>query len=220
MPFSPALMVLFIFLLTMLITLVQVGALTIAFNKLGLSPSSAYTLLFTSLFGSIINLPLFKVDAQAPPPNQLPGPLQGLLRHNLEKFTGKTVIAVNVGGCLIPLTFSLYLLQNNPLALTDVLVAILIVAGICWAFSRPVPGLGIGMPIFIAPVSAALVAMLLEAEETAALAYICGTVGVLIGADLLRLRDIQKMGAPIASIGGAGTFDGIFITGIVAVLIA
>jgi uncharacterized membrane protein len=28
------------------------------------------------------------------------------------------------------------------------------------------------------------------------------------------------MGAPVASIGGAGTFDGIFLTGILAVLIA
>jgi len=28
------------------------------------------------------------------------------------------------------------------------------------------------------------------------------------------------MGAPVASIGGAGTFDGIFMTGIVAVLLA
>jgi hypothetical protein len=31
---------------------------------------------------------------------------------------------------------------------------------------------------------------------------------------------VQGLGAPIASIGGAGTFDGIFLTGILAVLIA
>ena len=53
----------------------------------------------------------------------------------------------------------------------------------------------------------------------AALAYIAGTLGVLIGADIFRLKDIRKMGTPVASIGGAGTFDGIFITGIVAVLL-
>ena len=41
-----------------------------------------------------------------------------------------------------------------------------------------------------------------------------------IGADLLRLKDIRKLGAPIASIGGAGTFDGVFITGLLAVLLA
>src|SRR5437773_1132936 len=44
--------------------------------------------------------------------------------------------------------------------------------------------------------------------------------GTLIGADLLNLGQIQGLGAPVASIGGAGTFDGIFITGILAVLLA
>jgi uncharacterized membrane protein len=52
------------------------------------------------------------------------------------------------------------------------------------------------------------------------MAFISGTMGVLIGADLLHLDDIRKMGTPVASIGGAGSFDGIFISGIVAVLLA
>jgi uncharacterized membrane protein len=45
-------------------------------------------------------------------------------------------------------------------------------------------------------------------------------MGVLIGADILRLKDIREMGPPYAAIGGAGTFDGVFLTGIVAVLLA
>ena len=57
-------------------------------------------------------------------------------------------------------------------------------------------------------------------EERALTAYVAGTTGVLIGADLLRINDIRQLGAPSASIGGAGTFDGIFLTGIVAVLLA
>ena len=76
------------------------------------------------------------------------------------------------------------------------------------------------MPIFIAPISAAMVALLLSPEQSPMFAYISGTLGVLLGADVLRLKDIRAMGTPIASIGGAGTFDGIFITGIVAVLLA
>ncbi|MBS0554096.1 MAG: DUF1614 domain-containing protein, partial [Proteobacteria bacterium] len=50
--------------------------------------------------------------------------------------------------------------------------------------------------------------------------YIGGTLGVLIGADLLRLNQVGKLGAPVASIGGAGTFDGIVLTGLLAVLLA
>ncbi|UCF95656.1 MAG: DUF1614 domain-containing protein [Desulfobacterales bacterium] len=42
----------------------------------------------------------------------------------------------------------------------------------------------------------------------------------MIGADLLNLDALQGLGAPVASIGGAGTYDGIFLTGIVAVLLA
>jgi len=86
--------------------------------------------------------------------------------------------------------------------------------------SRPLPGIGIGMQIFVAPLAAALTALLLKPEHSAALAYVSGTLGVLIGADLMRLNDIRRMGTPLAAIGGAGTFDGIFMTGIVAVLLA
>ena len=77
-----------------------------------------------------------------------------------------------------------------------------------------------GIPIFIAPVTAALTAITIAPAQSAPLAYICGTLGVLIGADLFRLKDIKHIGAPVAAIGGAGTFDGIFFTGIIAVLLA
>jgi len=52
------------------------------------------------------------------------------------------------------------------------------------------------------------------------MAYISGTLGTLIGADLINLGKIEGLQAPVASIGGAGTFDGIFFTGILAVLLA
>jgi uncharacterized membrane protein len=50
-------------------------------------------------------------------------------------------------------------------------------------------------------------------------AYVSGVLGTLIGADLSNLGVIPKLGAPIASIGGAGTFDGVFLSGIIAVLL-
>ena len=199
---------------------VQIGILTIAFDKLGLSSQSAFLLLFCSLFGSAINLPLFTISAERPSPENIPTALRGLLQRTLKEFKGKTLIAMNVGGCLIPVFFSAYLIRNNPLGFGQIVIATALVTVICHMASRPIAGLGIGMPIFIAPVAAAVVAMIISTEYSAPLAYICGTLGVLIGADLMRLKDIRKMGTPIASIGGAGTFDGIFLTGIVAVLLA
>ena len=53
----------------------------------------------------------------------------------------------------------------------------------------------------------------------ASIAYISGTLGTLIGADLLNLRRLRNLGARMASIGGAGTFDGVFLSGIIAVLL-
>lgn len=218
-PINPGRVLLLLFALSVLIALIQLGLLQIAFNKLGLSSSSAYLLLFSSLLGSVFNLPLFtmRTEPQAPPIN-IPRPLfPGL---PLWRFTNRTTVALNVGGCLIPIGFSLYLFQNSEISLMEVIQGIIFVSLISYLFSRPIRGLGIGMPILIAPLSAALVAVLLNPEASPPLAYISGTMGVLIGADLLRLKDIRKMGAPFAAIGGAGTFDGIFITGIVAVLLA
>lgn len=219
-PFSFGWLLLIAFLVTLLVVFVQIGALVIAFDKLGLSPESAFLLLFASLIGSMINLPLFTVRAEKGSLDQVPGHLHDRLREAMRKFSGRTLIAINAGGGLIPITFSVYLLHHNPLPLWDVLLAVGIVSAICYAFSRPLPGLGIGMPIFIAPVAAALVAIIINNELSAPLAYIGGVLGVLIGADLLRLGDIRRMGVPVASIGGAGTFDGIFLTGFVAVLLA
>lgn len=203
-----------------LITLIQVGALTIAFGKLGLSSESALLLLLTSLLGSAVNLPLFSIRAQAGSLEAAPEALRPLLEEAMRQFKGRTTIAVNVGGGLVPVCLSAYLMHHNPIPVFDVAVAVTIVALICYRFSRPVPGLGIGMPMFVAPVAAALVALMLNQEASAPLAYICGTLGVLIGADLMRTNDIRRMGVPVASIGGAGTFDGIFLTGLVAVLLA
>ena len=220
LPFAPGPLFLLLALLVTLITFVQFGALTLAFDKLGLSAESGLLLLFVSLFGSMLNLPLFSVSAEAPPAQAVPVTLRGLLRHTAREFHGRTLIAINVGGGLIPVLFSLYLIGRGGLPLPMIVSATGIVALVSHLVSRPLPGIGIGMPIFVAPLAAALTALLLKPEHSAALAYVSGTLGVLIGADLLRLKDIRHMGTPLAAIGGAGTFDGIFMTGIVAVLLA
>jgi uncharacterized membrane protein len=217
--FSPFQLIIFLVVLGFLLVFIQLEILTIAFDKLGLSLTEAYLLLCCSLFGSTINLPLFTIRAEAAK-QQIPLSMWRLLRMNHLVFEGKTTIAVNVGGCLIPLGFSLYLLANTAIGLPHALLGISLVSVVSFVSSRPIQGLGIGMPIFIAPISAALAALLIDPEHSAALAYVAGTLGVMIGADLLRLKDVRHMGTPIASIGGAGTFDGIFITGIVAVLLA
>ncbi len=122
-------------------------------------------------------------------------------------------------GALVPVLVSLYLMVKNRLYGKS-FVGVLLVAAIVHAMAYPVPGIGIAEPTIIPPVATAIVALLLDRRSAPPLAYISGSVGTLIGADLLNLGKIRGLGAPVASIGGAGTFDGVFLTGIVAVLLA
>jgi uncharacterized membrane protein len=218
MPFSPLRLLLFILALLFLIALVQVGVVSIAFEKLGLSSESAYLLLMCTLVGSMINLPLLSLKADRTAQPKIPPDLARRLR--MPPFTGKTAVVVNVGGAVVPVAFSLYLIAHNPLNLFQIAMAVAAVALIAHTTSRPIPGIGIGLPMLVAPVAAALIAIILDPQQRAPLAYIGGTLGVLIGADLLRLKDVRHLGVPIASIGGAGTFDGVFVTGFLAVLLA
>jgi len=218
-PFSPLHLLVFVMLLVFLLFFLQLGLLALAFEKLGLSTSQGMLLLFASLFGSALNLPIVSIKAEKPESELESFKPRSLLRMPALPFTGRTIIAVNAGGCMVPLVFSASLIYRFPLTTQELLLAISIVSAVCYFLSRLVPGIGIGMPPLVAPVAAAIVAISVDRELAAPLAYICGTLGVLIGADLLRLRDIPRLGAPIASIGGAGTFDGIFLTGIVAVLL-
>ncbi|MDH5395600.1 MAG: DUF1614 domain-containing protein [Gammaproteobacteria bacterium] len=201
-----------------LIVTLQLGIFSIVLTKLGLSPESAGLLFAATLIGSMINLPLFSINSTS---SSIPENYR-VPRSWLNPFTvynGKIIIALNVGGALIPICFSIYLISLHSINYLQLIPAVGIVTAVSYFFSRPIEGFGIGMPIFVAPLTAAMAALIINPENSASLAYICGTLGVLIGADLLRLKDIRHMAVPVASIGGAGTFDGIFFTGIIAVLL-
>lgn len=217
---SPKQLILPIIAIGVLAVLVQFQVLTIAFGKLGLSAQSAYLLLLMTLSGSLLNIPLFTIDSTFSGESGLPREMLEWARQRRYLFPGKTLILANVGGCIVPVAFSAYLFVTNDVSVFQSLACVLVVSVVAYAVSRPVRGLGIGMPILFAPLTAAGVAILAANENAAPLAYISGTLGVLIGADLLRFKDIRQMGSPFASIGGAGSFDGIFISGLLAVLLA
>lgn len=212
MPFSPLKFLIFFLAVAVLVGVVQVGLISIAFDKLGLSPESAYLLLMCTLIGSVINLPLLSLKADEDVQTRSPA--------EQAPVTGKILVAANVGGAVVPVAFSIYLINHNPLGMFHVAIAVALVAIIARKFSQPIPGVGIGIPLLITPIAAALIATFVDPQQRAPLAYIGGTLGVVIGADLIRLKDIRKLGVQFASIGGAGTFDGVFLTGLIAVLLA
>ncbi|OPZ88771.1 MAG: hypothetical protein BWY73_01618 [candidate division TA06 bacterium ADurb.Bin417] len=127
------------------------------------------------------------------------------------------VLAVNIGGALVPLLICLFLLPRAPLARTLMATAVMVL--VCYLVARPVPEVGITIPTFLPPLAAVLCAFIFSPGRRAPVAYIAGVLGVLIGADLLHLADFPP-GPGFLSIGGAGVFDGIFLVGIMAALFA
>jgi uncharacterized membrane protein len=217
----PRYLLLLVFLGALLATVIQLEIISIAFQKLGLSPRSALLLMLGVLVGSGINIPLGTIAARpatAPPPDI---PFRGRVwgQPVIPPATGRTLIAVNLGGCIIPSAICMHLLAARLVEPLDLLLALPVISAVCYLFSRPVPGIGVAMPVLLAPLAAVMVALVLAPENAAPLAFASGVLGVIVGADLLRLPDIRSMGVPVVAIGGAGTFDGIFLTGIIAVLL-
>jgi uncharacterized membrane protein len=205
--------------LLFLVVLIQIQALQYAYAKLGLSSSAALLLLLASLIGGYFNIPLTEFPEREVRSGEI---IQFFgMRYVVPVVTDwpRTVVAVNIGGALIPTLLSLYLLKKNRIWI-PAFIATLVVTVACYVLAQPVPGIGIAIPPLVPPLIAAIVALFVTRTNAAAVAYISGSLGTLIGADLLNLDKVQGLGAPVASIGGAGTFDGIFLTGIIAVLLA
>ncbi|MFY9956805.1 DUF1614 domain-containing protein [Bradyrhizobium sp.] len=218
LPLTPGLFSILVILFAGLIILVQLRILRYAYIRLGVGPGMALMLLFGSLIGSYFNIPI----------TILPGPVRSAqivdffgMRYVVPLVTSwpGTVLAVNVGGAVIPTLMSTYLVLRYQLWFKAML-ATAAIAFVIHSMATPVQGIGIAVPVFLPVVTTAILAFILSREYAAPLAYIGGSMGTLIGADLLNLDKIAGLGAPVASIGGAGTFDGIFLTGILAVLLA
>ena len=202
-----------------IVGILLISTLRYAYESLGVSSGAALLLLFGSLVGSYFNIPV----AHLPPEHLMSEQVRdffGMLYvvPRVQSYPG-TTIAVNVGGAVIPTVMSLYLLFTRHLWVRG-LIATAIVAVVLHWLAQPVRGVGIAVPIFVPVVVTAIVAMVLAWDQAAPLAYIAGSLGTLIGADLSNIGRVRGLGAPVASIGGAGTFDGIFLTGILAVLLA
>jgi len=215
-------------LLSISVSFLFLGLVSSAFVKLfNFGWEYAFVLLFLCLIGSNINVPLTTLETEEPLPNRNFVRVFGVsYRIPLkESFIRKTTVAVNVGGAVIPTLASAYLLYIYPEAIIYCIYGVLIVSLVTKMVARPVKGVGIVTPALVPPIVAALSSILIISKFSVnpdfifIIAYTGGTLGTLIGADLLNLRGISKIGAPVVSIGGAGTFDGVFLAGIIAVLL-
>ncbi len=219
LPLAPLFFFGLVLIFGLLLAALQVGILHYAYEKMGISGRWVYGLLLLSLLGSYINIPIAELGGGQ---TYAAGEFTNMgVRYVVPLVHDQpdTILAINVGGAIIPMALSFYLMWKNEIFLRGIL-GMLIVALVVYALAQPIEGKGIAVPIFVPPLLAALVGTLLSRRAAAPVAYISGSLGTLLGADLMNLNRLAELGAPIASIGGAGTFDGIFLAGVLAVLLA
>lgn len=209
-------------LLVAIIGLVFVGVVGVAFADVGFSPIIIVLILIATFVGSFLNIPILKLKTSVPIVTEEHVSFFGVTYRipQVEYGQAVTVVAINAGGALVPTAVSIYLFSRAaPATIFHCIVGVAIVGLITHAVVRPVKGVGIATPAFIPPIAAAMIAIILQPSSARTIAYVAGVLGTLIGADLTNLHTIPKLGAPVASIGGAGTFDGVFLIGIIAVLL-
>jgi uncharacterized membrane protein len=222
-PHSLLVFAILLLVLILAIGLLFIGVIGLAFTDVGFSPIVIALILIGTFLGSSVNIPILRLKTSVPVVEEEFVSFFGVVYRipQVEYNEAITVVAVNVGGALIPTAVSFYLLwRAHTLVILYSLIGVVIVAVVTHAVARPVKGVGIVTPAFVSPLVAAFSAIVLPSGAPRIVAYVGGVLGTLIGADLSNLNVISQLGAPIASIGGAGTFDGVFLSGIIAVLLA
>ena len=215
----PLLFVLFLLLLALLVFVVELRILRYAYRKIGVPPRYMFVVMLLSLLGSHLNIPLYAMRVERLLGSQEVRVFGRTYVAPPVVAEGTTIVAINVGGALLPILGSLYLFVRSTMR-GRMVIGVAAVAVVVHALAQIVPGVGIAVPMFLPPFAAAAVSLVLAFRRAPPVAYVSGSMGTLIGADLLNLPRISELAAPVVSIGGAGTFDGVFLTGIIAGLLA
>src|SRR2546429_1054532 len=182
-PFTLLLLFLLLALLAVFVVLVEMQVLAYAYRKVGVRPRYAFAVMLLSLLGSHVNIPLYSIPGQ-----------RVLHPHEVSMFgrtyivpdaveAGATVVALNVGGALIPILVSIYLVARTRLY-GRMAIGVAIVATVVHSLAQIVPGVGIAVPMFVPPLVAAGVALLVAFRRAPPVAYVAGAVGTPIRARL------------------------------------
>lgn len=229
-PFTLLLLAVLVLAFLLVAPLLFLGVVGGAFARLGFSTLQVVLLLALTLAGSLVNIPVARLRSELPYGEVVRLPRGFMLQrlYRVPSFVTETTVAVNLGGAVIPALVSLVLVMaavrmGGPGVLVPIGLGVLGVTLVVRLVARPVPGLGITTPFFVPPLGAALAGILLSGGVPGmgpVIGYVSGTLGTLVGADLLLWREFPRLGARVVSIGGAGTFDGIFLAGVIAALLA
>src|SRR5271157_2243153 len=144
-------------LFVMVAGVVAARILRFASATMGLGPRTMLAVLLLSLLGSYVNIPIaYWPERQVSTAEEVNYFGIRYVIPVIHEWPA-TVLAVNLGGAVIPALLSLYLIVRNSLYGLGI-AAIAIVAAACNLLAKPVPGLGIAEPVFVPPLITAVTA--------------------------------------------------------------
>jgi len=181
--------------------LIYLGAAHRVLDRLRLTDRAALAVLGALIVGSLIDLP-FKV--------------------------GNISVIINVGGALVPLALAVYLLVRAGTNLEKVraLVGTLITAAVVFALGtflmtglqEPAGRFAFLDLIYLYPLVAAIIAYAVGRSRRGA--WVAATLGVLLADTFHGLLLANRGMTGLVHFGGAGAFDVVVISGVLAVLLA
>ncbi len=214
--------ILLVCLVVIIIPLLFLGFIGAAFARLGFSWIEAVAAILLMLLGSAINIPVWKIRRE-----------MVRIEHDGEWGADgyepwDTVISLNLGGAVIPVVIAVYLLFMSTGSIgtsmgVPVIVGVCLVAALSYVATRRVEGVGLRVPLFMPGLAALLCGLVFAGGiglSAGVTAYVSGTIGTLLGANIANLPKVRELGVAGFSIGGAGTFGAVFIGCILSALIA
>jgi len=223
------LIALFVILLVLLIPLLILGVAGAAFARLGFSWPEAIAVIILMIVGYFINIPVWTFRNSGPDAGSGDAAV-------FDAFTGEpvgdgqepAVLSINIGGAVIPVAVSGYLLYVADTVSAGTLfvpigICFAVIALIVAATTRFSPGWGAGAPLFVPAIAAVACGLLLNGGtglEAAVTAFVGGILGILFGTGAVLLMKGKQAGIRQISIGGSGMFGPIFLCALVSALIA
>jgi uncharacterized membrane protein len=171
----------------------------LVFRALDFGVSIAILVVLAIVAGGRINIPLVR------------------RRDETAERRARAELSVNVGGGLIPLGLAAHQAVRLPASFAEPLgLATAAVATMSYVLARPVAGRGIVLPWVLPALMGAALALILAPSGAPNLAFAAGALGTFLGADILHLPSLKRIGAIRMSIGGDGPFDGLLWSGLFA----
>ncbi|WP_243675712.1 DUF1614 domain-containing protein [Vulcanisaeta distributa] len=134
---------------------------------------------------------------------------------------------MNVGGAVIPTIVSIYLITEylirSMLVFISFVMSLALSSLIIWRNARLIPGIGIALPSalpILLTLTFTLITTITLHANPLAFSYSLGSLSTLLGADIFNIKRVVRVMRGYVSIGGAGVFDGIYLTGLTSLILA